>query len=290
MRIGMSDQGFAPSTSFTRTEIEGRIAKVPFWWHSIDVGQGIATPGHKTPAQLAAEFETLRLPDLHKKTVLDIGAWDGFHSFTAEKLGAEKVTALDHFVWSIDLKENQKHREDCIARGVSPEPYETMPYYKPVELPGKRGFDTARELRGSKVESIVADFMSADLKVIGTFDVVLFLGVLYHMKYPIESLERLARLTREVAIIETEAVFLPGLEDHAFCEYFEKGELNHDSSNWWAPNQKALVGMCRTAGFRHVTVTPTAPTLPAWMELPLHFGVVGKKRLLRYRAVVQAWK
>jgi tRNA (mo5U34)-methyltransferase len=286
----MTDQVSQAPSSFTRGEIEARIATVPFWWHSIDVGQGITTRGHKTPTHLAAELKSLRLPDLCKKTVLDIGAWDGFYSFAAERLGAERVTALDHFVWSTDLKEHKKYYDDCIARGVSPEPYETMPYYKPLELPGKRGFDIARELRGSKVESIVADFMNTDLKAIGTFDVVLFLGVLYHMKYPIESLERLAALTREVAIIETEAVFLPGLEEHAFCEYFEKGELNHDISNWWAPNQKALVGMCRTAGFRNVTVTPTAPTLPAWTQLPLHFGVVGKKRLLRYRAVVQAWK
>ncbi len=284
----MADHSPSPSLC-TRTEIESRIAAVPFWWHSIEVGQGVTTPGQKTPSQLAVELKTLRLPDLHKKTVLDIGAWDGFYSFTAERLGAEKVTALDHFVWSMDLKEHKKYYDDCITRGVSPEPYETLPYYKPAELPGKRGFDTARELLGSGVESIVADFMTADPKAVGTFDVVLFLGVLYHMKYPIEALERVAALTRQVAIIETEAIFLPGLQDQAFCEYFEKGELNHDVSNWWAPNQKALVGMCRTAGFRHVTVTPTAPVLPMWQQLSLRWGVVGK-RVQRYRAVVQAWK
>jgi tRNA (mo5U34)-methyltransferase len=101
MRFGMMDRGSVPSTSFTHAEIKSRIAMVPFWWHSIDVGQGITTPGHKTPAHLATEFKTLRLPNLHKKTVLDIGAWDGFYSFAAESLGADKVTALDHFVWSI---------------------------------------------------------------------------------------------------------------------------------------------------------------------------------------------
>jgi tRNA (mo5U34)-methyltransferase len=232
----------------------------------------------------------MRLPNLRKRTVLDIGAWDGFFSFTAEQLGAEKVTALDHFVWSMELEELNRYYEDCKERGVAPEPYETLPFFRPEELPGKRGFDTARELLGSKVESIVADFMATDLKVIGTFDVVMFLGVLYHMKYPVEALERLAALTREVAIIETEAVFLPGLEDHALCEFFEKAELNHDATNWWAPNEKALVGMCRAAGFHHVTVTPTAPTLSQWESLGAQWGIVGSKRLLRYRAVIQAWK
>jgi tRNA (mo5U34)-methyltransferase len=286
----VTDQVSSAPSLLSRSKTESRVAEVPFWWHSIDVGQGVITPGQKKPSQLAAELANLRLPDLCGKTVLDIGAWDGFYSFAAERLGAAQVTALDHFVWSMDLRDHMRYYDDCIARGVAPEPYETRPYYKPAELPGKCGFDTARELRGSKVESVVADYMTADLKAFGTFDVVLFLGVLYHMKYPIEALERLAALTREVAIIETEAIFLPGLEEHAFCEYFEKGELKHDVSNWWAPNQKALVGMCRTAGFRSVTVTPTAPTLPEWMRVPLHFGVVGKKRLLRYRAVVQAWK
>ena len=286
----MNDEAVPTSEALSRDEIERRVAKVPLWFHSMDLGRGVTTPGQKSPAQLAGELARLRLPDLRKKTVLDVGAWDGFFSFTAERLGAERVVALDHFVWSMDLPEHNRHYQDCLARGVAPEPYETRPYYKPAELPGKRGFDTARDLLGSKVESIVADFMTADLKALGTFDVVLFLGVLYHMKYPIEALERVAALTGEVAIIESEAILLPGLDDHAFCEFFETAELNHDVSNWWAPNQKALVGMCRTAGFRHVTVTPTAPELSQWETLGLRWGVVGGRRLIRYRAVVQAWK
>jgi tRNA (mo5U34)-methyltransferase len=279
----------ADSTVPVRDPIKERVGAVPFWWHSIDVGNGITTPGQKSAAQLAGELASLRLPALQGKSVLDIGAWDGYFSLAAERLGAAKVTALDHFVWSMDLREHMRYFEDCAARGVSPEPYETMPYYKPNELPGKRGFDTARELLGSKVESVVADFMTADLKTLGTADVVLFLGVLYHMKHPLLALERLAQLTREVAIIETEAVSLPGLDDHAFCEYFEKGELNHDISNWWAPNEKALVGMCRTAGFRQVAVTKSPPALSPWTSRALPWALVGK-RIHRYRAVVQAWK
>lgn len=285
----MSIQPSTSPPSMTRAEIERRIASVPFWWHSIDVGQGVTTPGQKTAIKLAAELESLRLPALGGKTVLDIGAWDGFYSFAAERMGATKVTALDHFIWSIDLAEHERYYRDCIARGVAPEPYETMPYYRPADLPGKRGFDTAHELLGSKVHDIVADFMIADPNTLGTFDVVLFLGVLYHMRHPLHSLEKLAALTREVAIIETEAIVLPGLEDQAFCEFFERDELNHDVSNWWAPNEKALVGMCRAVGFRHVTVTPTRPRPSAWARFAPVLAVRGK-RILRYRAVVQAWK
>jgi len=126
--------------------------------------------------------------------------------------------------------------------------FRNRPYFRPSELPGKCGFDTAHDLLGSRVQTVVADFMNTDVKEVGNFDVVLFLGVLYHMKYPLEALERLAALTREVAVIETEAVFLPGLEDHAFCEFFEKEELQNDPTNWWAPNEKALIACAEQRG------------------------------------------
>jgi tRNA (mo5U34)-methyltransferase len=223
-------------------------------------------------------------------------------------LGAKAVTALDHYVWAVDWAEHQRYVAECAAKGTVPEPYETRPYFKPSELPGRLGFDTARELLGSRVQTVAADFTKIDSKELGPFDVVLFLGVLYHMKYPLEALERLAAITREVAIIETEAVFLPGLEDHAFCEFFEKRELLDDPTNWWAPNEKALIGMCRAAGFRHVTVVPKLSRLAKLLlrvgiercPLPVklgsgparHLASLGVRRtnLVRYRAVVQAWK
>jgi tRNA (mo5U34)-methyltransferase len=68
----------------TRGDIERRVAAVPMWWHSIDVGQGVSTPGHKSPALVASKLESLHLPELRNKTVLDIGAWDGYFSFAAE--------------------------------------------------------------------------------------------------------------------------------------------------------------------------------------------------------------
>ncbi len=41
------------------------------------------------------------MPDLHGKSFLDIGTWDGWFAFTAERLGASRVVALDHFVWDM---------------------------------------------------------------------------------------------------------------------------------------------------------------------------------------------
>jgi tRNA (mo5U34)-methyltransferase len=55
------------------------------WFHTIDLGNGVRTPGHK---DTAAEWEHLHLPDLAGRSVLDVGAYDGFFSFEAERRGA----------------------------------------------------------------------------------------------------------------------------------------------------------------------------------------------------------
>jgi tRNA (mo5U34)-methyltransferase len=234
--------------------------RVPGWWHSIDFGQGVVTHGHKTPEVLREELNAQRWPDLQGKSVLDIGAWDGFYTFEAERRGAKRVVALDHYVWSLDLPNANQYRTMCQSRGVPCLNYQDVPdVWKPETLPGKQGFDTAREALASCAESRVADFMKVDLDTVGTFDVVLFLGVLYHMENPLDSLKRLASLTRELAIIETAAVCVPGYEQLALCEFYEKDELGGDVTNWWAPNRKALEGMCRAAGFRDATVLTTPP-------------------------------
>ncbi len=208
------------------------MASLPFWWHSIDLGLGVTTRGAKPAEQLQAELESFRLPDLTDKSFLDIGAWDGFFSFQAERRGARPVVALDHYVWS----------------------WNPRPGLNRADLPDKkRGFELAREALGSEVRVRVGDFMTMDLDELGEFDVVLFAGVLYHLQSPLDALRRVARVTRELAIIETAAVNVPGFEERALCEFYESDELGGDPSNWWAPNAAALRGLCRAAGFRDAT-------------------------------------
>ena len=268
----------AGEASPARAELEEMAAAVPFWFHSIALGEGVVTDGWKSPGALAEELERLRLPELRGKTVLDINTWDGFFAFEAERGGASRVVALDEYMWAMDLDEHRRYWEACKARGVTPQPYHTMPYYKPDELPGKKGFDTAHRVLRSAVEPVVGDFMTIDLEALGQFDVVLYLGSLYHMESPLTALRRVATVTREVAIVETEAVAFAGLEARAVCEFFESDELNGDVSNWWAPNDRAVAGMCRAAGFARVEPVAEAPARPVGPEP------------LRYRAVVHAYK
>lgn len=291
--------------TFSKEQLEEMARSIPFWWHSIDLGNGVITNGLRTTEQLSGELKSLQLPDLEEKSVLDIGAWDGFFSFEAERLGAKRVLALDHYIWSLDLPEHRKHWTECKERGISPEQYHKMPYWRPSELPGKRAYDTAHRALNSKVETLVADFMEMDLTEIGTFDVVLYLGVLYHMQNPLEALKRVAAVTGELAIIETEAVVFPGYEHLAVCEFFESNELNADVSNWWAPNEKALVGMCRAAGFKRVEIIVGSPVrvrakkMEASISYFLSEFPISKKlglswqpkpQVERYRAIAHAWK
>ncbi|MCP4659871.1 MAG: methyltransferase domain-containing protein [bacterium] len=264
-----------------KDELRQTAESVPFWWHSIDLGRGVVTAGRKSAANLGAELAALEIPPLRGKTFLDVGAWDGYFSFAAERRGARRVLALDHYVWSMDLVAQERYWRECREKGITPQSYEEIPgIWRPEELPGKQGFDTAREALGSRVEERVADFMTMDLRELGVFDVVLYKGVLYHIEDPLAALRRLARVTGELAIIETAAVVVPGFEHHAFCEFFESDELNFDPGNWWAPNEKALHGMCRAAGFAAVE-TRLGPPAPAHCPAG---------EITRYRAVVHAGK
>jgi tRNA (mo5U34)-methyltransferase len=259
------------------------VDSVGYWFHSIDVGHGVVTRGQKPPEVLAAEWDQLRLPPLAGKTVLDIGAWDGWFSFQAEAAGAARVVALDHYAWSLDVRLwNMTHEERYrmyVDNGFDP----TIPVlahtipgvWQPGRLPGKRGFDVAHELRDSAVEERVGDLLELDLDTLGRFEVVLYLGVLYHMQDPFLALRRLRAVTGELAVIETASLIVPGFEDHALCEFYPTHELNMDPSNWWTPNAAALTAMCRAAGFSGAEVIahpPPAEDTPP--DRPQHSRIV----------------
>jgi tRNA (mo5U34)-methyltransferase len=242
---------------FSKADVEALVRSVPSWWHSIDLGHGVVTPGHRSAAALTAEWAVLGLPELRDKTVLDIGAFDGFFSFEAERRQATRVVAVDYTTWSLDIPGYwDTYVPACRQHSEIPAQPDQTPYWRPAELPGKRGFDTAHRVLGSAVESRVVDFMTMTLDE--SFDIVLYLGVLYHMKDPLGSLERVAAVTKELAVIETECAVVPG-HDRALCEFFESDELAGDVTNWWVPNERALVGLCRAAGFRRVEAVTEPP-------------------------------
>jgi tRNA (mo5U34)-methyltransferase len=188
------------------------------WFHRIDLGNGILTPGRDDSA---GKLKALRLPPLTGKTVLDIGAWDGFFSFAAECAGASRVLAVDAPAWR-------------------DEPWGT-----------KAGFELAREVLGSKVEDHYAELEDLTPETVGTFDVVLLLGVLYHVKDPLCLIERVARLTTDLLVVET--LLDMTWTSRPAAALYPTTEMAGDNSNWWGPNPAAVKGMLRAAGFREIT-------------------------------------
>ena len=189
------------------------------WWHRIDLGDGVVTPGQD---DTFGKLPKMGMPEsLAGKSVLDIGAWDGFYSFEAERRGAARVLALDWMCW-----------------GGGEQSWGT-----------KAGFDLAHRVLRSKVESRLADAMLLDPKEIGTFDLVLYLGILYHMRHPLLALERVCGVTREMAIVETHALLR---FRKPMLEFYPGDELFGDPTNWFVPNAPAIEGLLKAAGFRKV--------------------------------------
>ena len=202
-------------------ELRRRAGEIS-WFHTIDLGQGVVTAGiDDSPRSL----ERAGLPrDLTGKTVLDVGAWDGFYSFEAERRGASRVVAADSFAW----------------RHTTP------------PRTGKAGFELAREALASRVEDVEIEVLDISPGTVGRFDVTMFLGVLYHLRHPLLALERLASVTDELLVLETAADL--GLLRRPAMAFYPGLELAGDHTNWWGPNEAAVVAMLRDVGFPDVEV------------------------------------
>ena len=187
------------------------------WFHRINLGNGVITPGvDNSPRRLA----TFKLPDLRGKTVLDIGAWDGFFSFEAERRGASRVLATDSYVW------------------------------QSKSWATKRGFDLAKRALNSRVEEMLIDPMDFSPERVGTWDVVFFFGVLYHLRHPLLALERVASVTRGLLIVDTQLDMMFARRPAA--AFYEGTDLANDPTNWWAPNDAGVRAMLRAVGFNNV--------------------------------------
>jgi tRNA (mo5U34)-methyltransferase len=189
------------------------------WFHQIDLGHGIVTPGIDRSAE---KLEKLGLPqDLSGKTVLDIGAYDGFFSFAAERRGAARVVAADHFLWT-----------------------------KPEGIGDGRGFDIAHWALGSRVEKKVIPVEAISPETVGVFDYVLLMGVLYHSQDPLRYLRNAFAVCRGTTIVETH---VDGLDyDRPMMVYYPGDTLNSDPTNFWGPNRQCVFEMLYECGYARV--------------------------------------
>ena len=212
-----------PKSGMDKETVLKKMAQISYWWHSLELGYGIVTPGHHGgihhPSGDRALLEKMRLPeDLRGKSVLDIGAWDGFYSFAAEKRGATKVVAIDNF------------------------------YRDELAWTGNQGFEVAKEILASNVEFRKASVYDLRPEEFGPFDIVFCLGVLYHLKYPFWGLEKIFSVTKDTLILESHYDPYDGGKRTPLARFYGAKDL--DSTSWWGFNEACLHAVLCSVGFK----------------------------------------
>lgn len=197
---------------------------VPLWFHTFALAPGIYTPG--IARDHGYRLAVLGADRFAGRSVLDVGAFDGFYSFLAEARGARRVVAVD----------NEQYVDWVDARfGVT--------------LPAAAGFDAIAELTASHVEYRCMDALDVH-ELDERFDVVLCFGILHRVTDPIALLRALAGVLAPGGeiVLETYGSRLPA--DSAAIEVREPGDVyaRDDFVYWGFPPEGlrrlgAIVGL-----------------------------------------------
>jgi tRNA (mo5U34)-methyltransferase len=219
--------------SATVEEIERRVTELGPWFHNLCL-RGVQTaPNHflgDYPSAKWRSFENAIPSDLTGMTVLDVGCNGGFYSIEMKRRGAKRVLGIDH--------DDGYLRQARFAAGVLDLDicFEQMSVYDVPKL---------RE----------------------RFDVVLFMGVFYHLRHPLLALDLLRRYTAKdwfifQSMLRGSRTIPPVDEDYPFWEksifdrpgfpkmHFIENRYSQDPTNWWIPNRACAEAVLRSAGFK----------------------------------------
>jgi tRNA (mo5U34)-methyltransferase len=213
-------------------ELQQRIDELGPWFHNMRLGGIETAPNHflgDYPAIKFANFRDVIPEDLTGCTVLDIGCNAGFYSMEMKRRGAKRVLGID--------------TDD-------------------------RYLEQARF--AAEVEDVDVEFRRMavwDVAALGEkFDLVIFMGVLYHLRHPLLALDLIhEHAARELMLFQTmqrgSREVVEVAEDYEFNEpalfdepgypkmHFIEKRYSHDETNWWVPNRACTEAMLRSAGF-----------------------------------------
>jgi tRNA (mo5U34)-methyltransferase len=213
-------------------ELRSRIRSLGEWFQNLDLGGVQTAPGHFLGDYPRVKWERFAdaLPsDLSGQTVLEIGCNAGFYAMEMKRRGAGRVVGID-----TDERYLAQARFAAEYSGLDIE-------FRRMSVYDVAGFD-------------------------GRFDLVLFLGVLYHLRYPLLALDRLYdyvvgdRLVVQSMLRGSDSIS-PIAPDYSFAEQaifedphyprlsFVERRYAGDPTNWWIPNRAGLEAMLRSAGF-----------------------------------------
>ncbi|MGA2903254.1 MAG: methyltransferase domain-containing protein [Candidatus Korobacteraceae bacterium] len=191
-------------------DLRRMIDSVPYWYHEFEFAPGFVTVGERSSRAVLAE---LNLPlDMRGLRVLDIGARDGFFSFECERRGAAEVVPVD---------------------------------YIPAE---RTGFPVAKQILGSRLNLVHENIYNLAPEKYGQFDIVLMLGLLYHLPDPMRALDIVfhlmklrARLLMETIIIDDE---LPSeMARRPFMLFYPRATKNADPTNYWGMTEACALSL-----------------------------------------------
>jgi tRNA (mo5U34)-methyltransferase len=223
------------SSDWSADDIQARVAELGDWFHNFHLGGVQTAPNHflgDYPAVKWRRFAHAIPPDLRGKTVLDVGCNAGFYSLEMKRRGADRVLGIDS-----DERYLAQARFAAEFHGLDIE-YRRLSVY---DVP-------------SLHES---------------FDVVIFMGVLYHLRHPLLALDILGGgVARELLVVQSmirgSSEIPPIGEDYEFEDravferpgfpamYFVEHRYAGDPTNWWVPNRACLEAMFRSAGLQIV--------------------------------------
>jgi tRNA (mo5U34)-methyltransferase len=183
-----------------------------FLWHqAFELAPGVRTPGAN---QIDWLIDAAQLPaDTTGLSVLDIGATNGATAFEMERRGAERIVAVDIYDES------------------------------------RFGFRAIADFLDSKVEFVQASVYELPSVLHETFDLVIFWGVLYHLRHPLLALDMVRDLTAVTLSVETAVAADEGEHGSSLVRFYRRDELGGDPSNWFAPTVPALEGWIGSSGF-----------------------------------------
>jgi tRNA (mo5U34)-methyltransferase len=224
-------------------EIWDRISGLG-WYHTIDLGHGVATPGFIDNRPTVQLFG---IPDeLTGKRCLDIGTYDGFWAFEFERRGASDVVGIDvdspleHDIPRLVKRrlQAQAEREDLHAS------YNRQLANVGMQIQGE-GFRTAAEILGSKVRREALNVYDVSPERVGMFDVVFISQLLLRLRDPQTIVENMFSVCRGVAIIAEP--YDPELE--ALPRAASRFIGTEDAGVWWSHSVKSMRKMMEVAGF-----------------------------------------
>jgi len=192
------------------------VDSVPHWYHRFEFAPGVVTPGTN---DARAVIEKLNLPrDMGGLRVLDIGARDGFFSFECERRCAKEVVPIDY---------------------VPPE---------------QTGFYVAKQVLGSRLNLVHETVYNLTPERYGRFDIVLFLGVLYHLPDPLRALEIVFRMMRPQGWLFLETIAIdnelpPEVAQLPLMRFYPKSTKNLDFTNFWGMTQACVIALLEECGF-----------------------------------------